>query len=70
MLAATNGSLAPSGIGHPFWKMSTDIWDPVPERKRTTLILSCMTIVKDNYEFKGEVMSQIDFHVLKCDFLT
>ena len=29
MLTATKGSLAPNGIGHPFWKMSPDTRDPV-----------------------------------------
>ena len=51
MLAATNGSIAPSGISHPFWKMSMGMRDPVPIGTRTTLILTCVTIVKDDYNF-------------------
>ena len=51
MRAATSGSLAPSGISHPLWKMSTDTRGPVSKRKRTTLIFSCMTIFKDEYDF-------------------
>ena len=51
MLAATIGSLALSGISHPFWKMSMGMRDPVSKETRTTLILSHMTIFKDDYDF-------------------
>ena len=52
MLAATSGSLVPSGSSHPFWKdVKTSMRDPASKGKRTTLILSCITIVESNYDF-------------------
>ena len=51
ILRATNGSLAPSGMSHPFWKMLTSMRDLVPKGTRITLILSRGTIVKDAYDF-------------------
>ena len=67
MIAATNGSLEPSGIGHPFWKGSTDKRDPLSKRKRTKLILSRMTIVEDDYDYKGRGnVTNIDFQPPKC----
>ena len=52
MLAATGGSLAPTGISHPFMKISTaGVRDPVPKGRRTSLIFSGVTIIKDDYDF-------------------
>ena len=47
-------------------KMSTDKRDPLSKRKGTKLILSRMTIVKDDYDYKGQGnVTDIDFHILK-----
>ena len=55
MFAATSGSLAPSEISHPFWKMlMASMRDPLPKGTRTTFILSCVTIIKDDYDFQGQ----------------
>ena len=44
-------------------KMSKDKRDPLSKQKRTTLILSHMTIVEDDYDFKGQGnVTNINFH--------
>ena len=54
------------GLVTHYGKMSTDKRDPLFKRKGTELILSRMTIVKDDYDYKGQGnVTNIDFHILK-----
>ena len=66
-LAATSGSLAPSGNQSPIVEGCRRIKrDPLSKRKRTKLILSRMTVVEDDYDYKGQGnVTDIDFHILK-----
>ena len=65
-VCGSHGSQTPYRLVIYDGKMSTDKRDPLSKRKRTKLILSRMTIVEDDYDYKGRGnVTDIDFHILK-----